>query len=194
MVEFEEQRYGRNKNTLVDHSMLEGGSYRRKFDEISNNPKLNKLLYQLSKKILNHRSGTMQEDMYWINPETLEIVAEITDSRENLKITYTESVKKGIRNSENLITIHSHPMSSPPSLDDINCNAMYHYSLGVVVCHNGSIYIYSSEEQISREYYGRKLEEFYRELYDMDAACLAVLQKLSDDNHILFKEVTINAV
>lgn len=46
----EEQRYGRNKETLVNHSYIESGEYRRKFDNISDNAELNKLLYQLAKK------------------------------------------------------------------------------------------------------------------------------------------------
>ena len=31
------QRYGRNKKTLIEHSYIESGEYRRKFDKISNN-------------------------------------------------------------------------------------------------------------------------------------------------------------
>ena len=54
----EEQRYGRNKETLVNHTYIESGEYRRKFDNISDNAELNKLLYQLAKKMLTHRSGT----------------------------------------------------------------------------------------------------------------------------------------
>ena len=194
MLEQEEQRYGRNKETQIDSSIINSGNYRKKFDEISNEPKLNRLLYQLAKKILFHRSGTLQEDMYWIHPETFEIVAKIVDSKEESKITYTNSIKSIIGKYDNLITIHSHPQSSPPSLDDVNCNAMYHYSLGVIACHNGTVYIYSSEKEILRGYYERKLSELCRKLHDEDAARLVVLQKLSDDNHILFKEVTGNAV
>jgi hypothetical protein len=43
---FESQRYGRNKK-----------------------------LYELSKEMLQHRSGTLYEDMYWLNPDTSEIIA-----------------------------------------------------------------------------------------------------------------------
>ena len=73
--EIEEQRYGRNKDTIVNFSYIESGEYRRKFDSISDNIKLNRLLYQLAKKMLKHRSGTLYEDMYWIDIDTGEIVA-----------------------------------------------------------------------------------------------------------------------
>jgi hypothetical protein len=72
---FESQRYGRNKKTQIDKSYINSGNYRRKFDGISNNPELNKKLYELSKEMLQHRSGTLYEDMYWLNPDTSEIIA-----------------------------------------------------------------------------------------------------------------------
>ena len=46
----EEQRYGRNKETVINRSYIESGEYRKKFDRISDNAELNKLLYQLAKK------------------------------------------------------------------------------------------------------------------------------------------------
>ena len=67
----EEQRYGRNKNTVINHAYINSGEYRKKFDKISDNKKLNKLLYQLAKAMLEHRSGTLYEDMYWVDAETV---------------------------------------------------------------------------------------------------------------------------
>lgn len=55
----EEQRYGRNKDTAINHAYISSGEYRKKFDQISDNKKLNKLLYQLAKTMLEHRSGTL---------------------------------------------------------------------------------------------------------------------------------------
>ena len=71
MLSKEEQRYGRNKETVINHSYIEGGEYRKKFDRISDDMELNKLLYQLAKKMPVHRSDTLYEDMYWIDPETI---------------------------------------------------------------------------------------------------------------------------
>ena len=62
--ELEEQRYGKNKQTAINHKYIESGSYQKKFDFISSNVELNRLLYKLAKRMLKHRSGTMYEDMY----------------------------------------------------------------------------------------------------------------------------------
>ena len=74
-VAFENQRYGRNKSTLVNKTYIESGDYRRKFDKISNNQDVNRVLYNKSKEMLEHRSGTLFEDMYWIDGETGEVIA-----------------------------------------------------------------------------------------------------------------------
>ena len=79
-TEDEEQRYGRNKDTIINRTYINSGDYRKKFDKISASPKLNRLLYQLSKKMLEHRSGTEYEDMYWIDPQSIAVIAEETES------------------------------------------------------------------------------------------------------------------
>lgn len=57
----EYQRYGRNKETLVNKSYINGGKYRRKFDVLTNNDDVNKALYDSAKTALKHRSGTLLE-------------------------------------------------------------------------------------------------------------------------------------
>ena len=61
---FENQRRGRNKNTQIKYSYINSGAYRKKFDLISDNDKLNRVLYKIAKKMLKHRTGTLYEDMY----------------------------------------------------------------------------------------------------------------------------------
>ena len=42
----------------------ESGAFRRKFDSLTDDHKLARLLYEISKEMLFHRSGTRIEDMY----------------------------------------------------------------------------------------------------------------------------------
>ena len=152
----EQQRKGRNKNTIIDYNYISSNRYRKKFDYISNDKKLNKLLYKIAKKMLLHRSGTEYEDMYWIDLINGKIVCKITDSKYKKKILYTTTIKKMIKKSENLLTIHTHPDSFPPSIDDINSNYDHNYEIGIVICHDGRVYMYSAEERINVNYYGRQ--------------------------------------
>ena len=70
--------------------------------------------------MLMHRSGTLYEDMYWIDLDTMKIVAEETERDFESQIVYSQKTKEKILKYKNLLTIHSHPNSFPPSITDIN--------------------------------------------------------------------------
>ena len=185
----EEQRYGRNKETIVNHSYIESGEYRKKFDRISDNAELNKLLYQLAKKMLIHRSGTLYEDMYWINPETVQIVASETNGNLEQRIVYSNATKRAIQGKERLLTIHTHPNSFPPSLEDFNSNFVNGNGMGIVCCHDGRIYKYGAEEEVSKERYGFYHQNFYKKYRDEDVAQRNTWEELKSNYDIIFEEV-----
>jgi len=188
--ELEQQRKGRNKNTIIDYNYISSNRYRKKFDYISNDKKLNKLLYKIAKKMLLHRSGTEYEDMYWIDLINGKIVCKITDSKYKKKILYTTTIKKMIKKSENLLTIHTHPDSFPPSIDDINSNYDHNYEIGIVICHDGRVYMYSAEERINVNYYKLTVEDYLKNGYNEDTAQMEALKELQKKFSIYFKEVT----
>lgn len=190
MRELEQQRKGRNKNTIIDYNYISNNRYRKKFDYISNDKKLNKLLYKIAKKMLLHRSGTEYEDMYWIDLINGKIVCKITDSKYKQKILYTTTIKKMIKKSENLLTIHTHPDSFPPSIDDINSNYDHNYEIGIVICHDGRVYMYSAEERINVNYYKLTVEDYLKNGYNEDTAQIEALKELQKKFSIYFKEVT----
>lgn len=190
MRELEQQRKGRNKNTIIDYNYISSNRYRKKFDYISNNKKLNKLLYKIAKKMLLHRSGTEYEDMYWIDVINGKIVCKITDSKYKKKILYTTTIKKMIKKCENLLTIHTHPDSFPPSIDDINSNYDHNYEIGIVICHDGRVYMYSAEERINVNYYKLTVEDYLKNGYNEDTAQIEALKEMQKKFSIYFKEVT----
>lgn len=190
MRELEQQRKGRNKNTIIDYNYISSNRYRKKFDYISNDKKLNKLLYKIAKKMLLHRSGTEYEDVYWIDLINGKIVCKITDSKYKKKILYTTTIKKMIKKSENLLTIHTHPDSFPPSIDDINSNYDHNYEIGIVICHDGRVYMYSAEERINVNYYKLTVEDYLKNGYNEDTAQIEALKEMQKKFSIYFKEVT----
>lgn len=188
--EKEEQRTGRNKKTAVDKAYISSGDYRKKFDELSESKELNRTLYQLAKRMLIHRSGTVFEDMYWIDPETCSVVAKVTNSVVAGKIIYPESVKKDISRYKGLVTIHSHPSGLPPSVADFNANYEHAYSRGVVVGHNGKVFIYWSNEIISERYFDQKVAHYRQNGYNEVEARELVLDYCKKHFDIDYMEVT----
>ena len=185
----EEQRYGRNKSTAISHSFINSGDYRKKSDNISQDKEINKLLYHLAKKMLNHRSGTLYEDMYWIDMDKVEVVCEIVDSTIESKIEYTAKIKRIVDNRKGLLTIHSHPNSFPPSLDDFNSACANGYGAGIVCGHNGDIFVYQSFEIIPEESYYYLMSDFQKDGYNAYEAQLLTLEELSKRYDIVFRKV-----
>ena len=185
----EEQRYGRNKETVIDHAYINSGEYRKKFDKISDNKKLNKLLYQLAKTMLEHRAGTLYEDMYRIDAETAKVVAKEVDGRAKSKIVYSKATLEKVQNKRGLITIHTHPSSSPPSISDLRSNYIYEYSLGIVCGHNGNVYIYSANEEIPQERYESLGGKFLSIFKSREKAQVRMLDELQKEFDVIVKEV-----
>ena len=153
-MDLEEQRYGRNKNTLVDKTYIDSGEYRRKFDKISDNIEVVRSVYILAKTALKHRSGTELEDMYWVDGDTGKIVAQEIDALNNRAIVYSNNTRQIIKeSSDNLIALHTHPNSMPPSAADFNSCYRNQYRLGIVVCHNGKVFVYTSDEEMNERIY-----------------------------------------
>jgi hypothetical protein len=190
MGEIEEQRNGRNKETTINHKYIGGGEYRKKFDSITENTQLRRLLYQLSKDMLFHRTGTVLEDMYWVDLDSMRVVAKEVNSLIPKKIVYSDATQKIIKAHDNLLTIHTHPDSFPPSIDDLNSNYDHSYVVGIVICHDGRIYMYSANERIHEDYYKLVVERFIKSGYNEDEAQVAALLKIQQNFDINFKEVT----
>lgn len=189
----ENQRYGRNKDTLVDKTYINSGEYRRIFDNATYNPRVNKALYDCAKKALLHRSGTLLEDMYWLDSETGEVVFAVENSTVERTIDYSQNlgnkIKVHIAKGKSLVTIHTHPGSFPPSLADFNTNFQKGYMVSFIACHNGKLFRYTSNQEISEILYDRYLERFIRDGIDEYDAQFKTLEKLKENYLIEFEEV-----
>jgi ribonuclease HI len=189
-MSLEYQRYGRNKDTLVNSTYINSGEYRNKFDKITNNKVVNRVLYSKAKEMLEHRSGTLIEDMYWIDGNTGKVIAKIVDETMEKGIQYTDFILKTIHKEQNLITLHTHPNSMPPSASDFNSAVKNGYKQGLVICHDGKVFSYTANEEIDERLYAFYIDE-YIDAGDMEyTAQIKTLNKLEKICNIEFEEVT----
>lgn len=184
----ENQRYGRNKATLVNKKYIESGDYRAKFDRITENPEINRILYAKAKEILLHRSGTLFEDMYWLDAQTGEVTASVLNEQSEQQITYTENLLRKIAGKD-LITIHNHPGSMPPSIDDFNSAFSHGYTLGVVICHDGSVFVCSAWQEVSIRLHDFYTDDFINLGYPEKEAQFKALKIIEANHDIEIKEV-----
>ena len=146
------------------------------------------MLFSLSKKILVHRAGTILEDMYWINPNTCTVVARETKQVIPRKVIYSRKTKAIIAKTPGLITLHNHPSSYPPSIDDFNSNYNYDYSSGIICCHNGKIFIYSADSLSEERLYEAYVNDNRKVMAEYEAQ-LNALHRMAAISKIKFKEV-----
>lgn len=187
--ELEKQRYGRNKETTINRNYINSGEYRNKFDCVSNNEELNRTVYKIAKKMLNHRSGTLYEDMYWIDIDTGEIVASEVNQKVEKGIWYSKSTLREIEKHKNLLVMHTHPNSMPPSIRDFNSAYKNGYQICLVCCHNGKIFLYKSETYIFEFFYKGTVAKYKNLGYDEYEAQIMALREYETQENISFKEV-----
>ena len=188
-VSLEYQRYGRNKETTINHTYINSGEYRNKFDRITNNINVNRILYAKAKEMLNHRSGTKYEDMYWVDAITGEVLASALNEQKESGIQYTKAILQAISENSNVIAFHTHPSSMPPSVADFNSTLRHGYAVAFVVCHDGKIIQYVAEEEISERLYSLYIQEFISNGYTEYEAQWKALEKLKENYKIDFWEV-----
>ena len=85
--------------------------------------------------------------------------------------------------------MHNHPHSMPPSIEDINSFYIHGYVNGIVICHNGTIFVYSTRNEVSERLY----EFYYSELVDKGfseyEAQLGSLREIEKNGDISIVEV-----
>lgn len=101
--------------------------------------------------------------MYLICERRREVVATQRHSKIPLGVTYNEELIKAIRNTseKTLISIHNHPRSTPPSGGDFVSNLRNKYKLGIVICHNGDVYLYKTGKKVfTSGLFDRKVSDY----------------------------------
>ena len=132
------------KNTVIDKKIIKSAYYRKKFDKISDDPKVNREIWKRTIEILEHRTGTKYEDLAFIDSKTGKSLINKSFDKEN-HAKPNNNMQKMLTNAEKgtIISIHNHPGSSVPSLPDFDACIKRNYKFGIVACHNGKVFKYS---------------------------------------------------
>lgn len=144
----ESKRKYKYKDTVVNTAEISSAGYRRKFTNITGENKISRVLWENALDMLDHRSGTKYEDLAFVDSKTGGAKINKNYDKENTA-SPSDSMKKMLRDAEphSIIAIHNHPGSSAPSYSDIMACKDRKYKYGLIVCHDGTIYKYSLDEE-----------------------------------------------
>lgn len=176
---------------VVDSKILNSREYANKFKEMTNDKNLRREILKNAKEILHHRSGQNGEDLYFYNTKTKRWIKS-TSGKEAGTPKYNDEIKSAILKSkkEELIAFHNHPASMPPSASDINAALHNGYLKGYILCHDGTIYEYTSSNiDISISAYNLRIADFREKGYTEFEAQLETMNYFSKLYGFEFKEV-----
>lgn len=162
----------KNQSTTLSNDIQSPG-YKYSFNALGEDAKLTYKIYRKALDMLKHRDGTEYEDLTYIsskkNPDG--IYQSFTNRRLRQKNSvFANAVMKDFLTSaekDTVIALHNHPNGTVPSLDDLKAARKYKY--GLVVGHNGKIFKYSVDSDVSNQTLKKadiELEFLNRYLYD----------------------------
>ena len=107
-------------------------------------------------RMLRHRSGTAYEDLYAYDLTAGERIGSVVNAGSPKRVEPTDELRRGIADAvssgHEVVMLHNHPDSMPPSAADINSLITTGARRGVIACHDGSIYVYEVIEDAARGY------------------------------------------
>ena len=135
--------------TSVNWDVVLTPEWHNKFKGITDDEATNETLYQKALDILNHRQNTIYEDMHLIDSKTGKVVGSQTHSTAtDHSVPYNKSLTSAMEKYPGrLISIHNHATNLPPTGSDFYSNFERNYLSGVVICHNGDVYVYNSSDK-----------------------------------------------
>lgn len=132
---------GSNK---ADLDYMNSAPYRAKFDSVSDNPALNQSIYKYCKAAVTHQSGDYYEDLSILRTDG-SLVGQ-TSSKVRNETQYSQTLNAAVKSAEpySLVSLHNHGTNVPPSGADFGSAGEKKYAFGIVACHDGTIYKYST--------------------------------------------------
>lgn len=132
---------GSNK---ADLDYMNSAPYRAKFESVSDNPALNQSIYKYCKAAVTHQSGDYYEDLSILRMDG-SLVGQ-TSSKVRNETQYSRTLNAAVKSAEpySLVSLHNHGTNVPPSGADFGSAGEKKYAFGIVACHDGTIYKYST--------------------------------------------------
>ncbi len=187
----EQERMRSSSDYAVPKDLVGSRKFRSKFASMDSDKKVQRQYYQVAKSMLQHRSGTNGEDLYFYNTRTKKWYKSTTGTKPGTP-DYTEEIRRGLKESKKgeIVSFHNHPLGMPPSDGDLNAMLKNGYKKGYTIGHNGVIFEYTApKEFIPPSMYDAKRATYLKEGYSDFESQLNTLLDLKELFQFEFREV-----
>lgn len=161
------KRIGTN---AVDLDYIKSEDFRKKFNQITNNSTANDALRKYATAMLTHRKGTDGEDLYIIDAQGNLLLRKIDGENElGVEVSKEEANMLRMIYPDETIGIHNHPTNILPTGSDFVVAGYRKYKCGIVVTHDGRVFLYKAGDKPFRsEFFNRVVDKYYSEPYNYD--------------------------
>ena len=197
----EHERKSKINDRSVNKEIVGSKEFRDKFSEITSDNNVNDTLYNKAIDILNHRNGTDYEDMHLISmidglvkgsQTKVEYFDSVPEEERHQQVWYNKSLLSAIKlnGGQNLISIHNHADSYPPSGADFKSQFDHGYKFGIVVCHNGDVYYYEvGNKKFTSKLYDMTVDKYVKLGYSKNEAYEVTLDQFEKDYGIKWRKL-----
>ena len=163
----EQSTKGRIKGTEMNRSALESPEYKRRIETLREPKEVTKAIWEEMSRAIRHRNGSKFEDLIFVDSKTGKVKRSVDYERISTA-NPTKEMMKMLKSSQDrsIVAIHNHPNSSVPSISDIMVAKERGYKYGLIACHNGNIFKYTTEENINCIIADAALERINNMLYN----------------------------
>lgn len=158
----EQERMRSSSDYAVPKDLVGSRKFRSKFDSMDSDKSVQRQYYQVAKSMLQHRSGTNGEDLYFYNTRTKKWYKSTTGTKPGTP-DYTEEILRGLKESKKgeIVSFHNHPLGMPPSAGDLNAALKNGYKKGYTIGHDGSVFEYTKPEYlIDQSIYNTRISKY----------------------------------
>ena len=96
--------------------------------------------------MLHHRSETAYEDLYIYDMRDGSLVGSGVNARTPKRVEFTQELRvatsSAVDRGAQVVIVHNHPDSLPPSASDIRSLVSNRAQRGVIACHDGTLYVF----------------------------------------------------
>ena len=181
-----------SKGEKVDMDYVRSNAYAEKFSKLDMPKDAVASIRKAATAMLTHRSETDLEDLALVSKSEGRIVARSAASSIPFETARNAEIEKAISTYPrgDLVSIHNHPLSIPPTGSDFASAGYNGYGGGVVALHNGEVFYYEVGDMPFRsQFFDGKVEELVKMGTGRYEAVIEVMRRYERSHGIKWKKL-----
>ena len=181
-----------SKGEKVDMDYVRSNAYAEKFSKLDMPKDAVASIRKAATAMLTHRSETDLEDLALVSKSEGRIVARSAASSIPFETARNAEIEKAISTYPrgDLVSIHNHPLSIPPTGSDFASAGYNGYGGGVVALHNGEVFYYEVGDMPFRSlFFDGKVEELVKMGTGRYEAVIEVMRRYERSHGIKWKKL-----